>query len=411
MNQLLNSNTIGGIPVSEIAGEFGTPLYVYDQEIIKQKYKSLREAFTWPRTKLHYAAKASSNLHILATLRELGCGLDTVSVNEMKLGLLAGFKSEDILFTPSSTSINEITEAVNAGVHVVIDSLDLLEAFGQKFGDSVACSVRINPDILAGGHARIQVGHKESKFGIPVFQFQEIVNLVKKYNLNLHGLHCHVGSEIGGNEPFLKVLNLLLEKSAQFPGLRFIDIGSGFKVPYFRNEPEQDIAGLGQLLSERMAEHRESTGKTLALYAEPGKYLVADSGYFLASVVSLKPIHNQTIAGLNTGFNHLLRPMFYDAFHEIINISNPDGPLKEYTLVGNMCETDFFARNREIHEIRRGDVIAFCTAGAYGFSMSSNYNSHTRPAEVMVSNGKTKLIRRAETFDDLIATQKDLFPV
>jgi diaminopimelate decarboxylase len=407
--EIFNSGTIGGVHIDTLVENYGSPLYAYDAEIIRQRYTLLRQAFSGYPSKLHYAAKACTNLHIMQLLHDEGCGLDTVSINEAKTGLLAGYEASEILYTPSSVSMIEIEQAVNLGIHPVLDNLNLLEAFGEKYGNSYPCSIRLNPDILAGGHARIQVGHKESKFGIPAYQLNEIVTIVKRHDLNIRGLHCHVGSEIAGKDPFLRVLDLLLNALENFPSASFVDIGSGFKIPYYRNHPEEDILSLGKAVTDRMVAFSKETGKTPDLFLEPGKYLVADAGYFIATVRSLKPIQNQLIAGLNSGFNHLLRPMFYEAFHEIVNVSNPNGSLHEYTLVGNICETDFFARNRELNEIREGDHIVFLHAGAYGFSMSSNYNSHERPAEVLVEGGSHRLIRRRETFDDLMATQLSTF--
>lgn len=407
--EIYESGTIGGIPVKFLAETYGTPVYIYDACIIKQRHELLKNAFSEYPSKIHYAAKACTNIHILKLLREQGCALDTVSINEAKAGLMAGYQASDILYTPSSVSMIEISQAVELGIHPVLDNLNLLQAFGEKFGDSVECSVRLNPDILAGGHARIQVGHKESKFGIPSYQLDEILTTVKKYRIKIAGLHCHVGSEIAGKEPFLRVIEHLLNALASFPDARFVDIGSGFKVPYYRNHPEEDILSLGEAVCKRLKAYHQESGRMPHLYLEPGKYLVADSGYFICSVRSIKPIQNQIIAGLNSGFNHLLRPMFYDAFHEIINVSNPHGDLMEYTLVGNICETDFFARNRELTALREGDLVAFLQAGAYGFSMSSNYNLHERPAEVLCENGQHRLIRRRETFEDLMATQTATF--
>lgn len=409
MDEIYSSGSIGGIPVSVLAEQYGTPLYAYDAGKISGQYQKLERAFGGYPVRIHYAAKACTNLHILKLLKEKGSALDTVSINEAKIGLIAGFQPEEILFTPSSVSMVEVREALSLGIHMVIDNLDLLGKFGNEYGSSVSCSIRLNPDILAGGHERIQVGHKESKFGIPANEFDEIIRITGKYGIRVRGLHCHVGSEIAGKDPFRKVLELLLELLKHFPEANFVDIGSGFKVPYYREHAEEDIDNLGKEITGRMQQYAEETGHRPVLFLEPGKFLVASAGYFIAEVRSLKKVHNHVIAGLNSGFNHLLRPMFYDAFHEIINISNLHGPSSEYTIVGNICETDYFARNREISEISEGDLLVFMNAGAYGFSMSSNYNSHFRPPEVMVQNGTSQLIRRRETFEDLISTQMETF--
>lgn len=409
MERIINEGTIGGISAEQLANEYGTPLYVYDANEIRERYGKLKTAFSDYPARIHYAAKACTNLHIMKLLKSEGSALDTVSINEAKLGLLAGFTPEEILYTPSSVSMHEVKEALALGIHVVIDNLDLLKKFGQEFKGTIPCSVRLNPDILAGGHEKIQVGHKESKFGIPAYQLGEIVSIKNEYHINIRGLHCHVGSEISGAEPFMKILDLLLGALPDFPEANFVDIGSGFKVPYYRHQPEEDLFKLGQTITRRMTDYSKESGRKPMLFIEPGKYLVGAAGYFIAEVRSLKQIHEHSIVGLNSGFNHLLRPMFYDAFHEIVNVSNPRGLLKPYTVVGNICETDLFARNREISEIREGDLLVFLNAGAYGFSMSSNYNSHGRPAEVLVSNGKSTLIRRRETFEDIVATQIETF--
>ena len=395
-----------------ITKEYGNPVYVYDAEKIKSQFNRLSNAFkTVKNLKLNYAAKALSNLTILRLMNDLGSGLDTVSIQEVKLGLLAGFKPEEIIYTPNGVSLEEIEEAAALGVRINIDNLSVLEQFGSKHPDIPVC-IRINPHVMAGGNSNISVGHIDSKFGISIHQIPHLLRIVELTQMTINGIHMHTGSDILDIEVFLYASEILFETAKNFRELDFIDFGSGFKVPYKEGDIETNIEELGEKLSSRFNEFCKEYGKELTLAFEPGKFLVSEAGYFLAKVNVVKQTTSTVFASVDSGFNHLIRPMLYGANHQIFNISNPEGKERYYSVVGYICETDTFANNRRINEISEGDVLCFKNAGAYCFSMASNYNSRYRPAEVLWYEGKSVLIRERESFDDLIRNQidvKDLF--
>lgn len=389
----------------ETAQDFGTPVYIYEQEKIESQYKKLTDAFQQTPTRFFYACKALSNINILKIIQQLGAGLDTVSINEVQLGLKAGFAPQQILYTPNCVHFTEIEQAKNLGVHINIDNISILEQFGNTYGDSYPIMVRLNPHIMAGGNLKISTGHIDSKFGISIHQLRHIERIVKTTNLNVEGLHMHTGSEIKDVNVFLQGLDIMLDLATHFPNIKYLDLGSGFKVPYAPNEKATDVSLLGQKMYEALSEFNKETGKVLEIWFEPGKYLVSESGYFITKVNTVKQTPATVFAGVDTGFNHLIRPMFYDSYHHIENISNPEGVERIYTVVGNLCETDTFCWDRVLNEIREGDYLLFKNAGAYGFEMASSFNSRTRPAEVLFTNGQSHLIRRRETLDDLLANQ------
>jgi len=388
-----------------IAQEFGSPVYVYDAHKIESQYKRLTSAFSNVKNlKINYAAKALSNISILKFLKNLGSGLDTVSIQEVQLGLVAGFKAQNIIFTPNGVSLEEIEEVAKLGVQINIDNLSILEQFGSKHPDIPVC-IRINPHVMAGGNTNISVGHIDSKFGISIHQIPHILRIVENTKMHINGIHMHTGSDILDIDVFLYASEILFETAKNFKNLEFIDFGSGFKVPYKKGDIETNIEELGKKLTTRFNEFCKSYGKELTLAFEPGKFLVSEAGFFLAKVNVVKQTTSTVFAQVDSGFNHLIRPMLYGSQHEIINISNPDGRERFYSVVGYICETDTFANNRRINEINEGDVLAFKNAGAYCFTMASNYNSRFRPAEVLWYNDKAHLIRKHESFDDLLANQ------
>ena len=392
----------------KIADSYGAPVYVYDAHKIISQFQRLTNAFgSVPRLKLNYAAKALSNLAILKLMNSLGSGLDTVSIQEVKLGLLAGFKPEDIIFTPNGVSLEEIEEAAALGVQINIDNLSILEQFGSKHPDIPVC-IRINPHVMAGGNTNISVGHIDSKFGISIHQIPHLLRIVELTKMHINGIHMHTGSDILDIDVFLYASEILFETASHFKELEFIDFGSGFKVPYKQGDIETNIEELGNKLGSRFNEFCKEYGRELILAFEPGKFLVSEAGMFLAKVNVVKQTTSTVFAGIDSGFNHLIRPMLYGANHQISNISNPQGRERYYSVVGYICETDTFGNNRRINEISEGDILCFSNAGAYCFTMASNYNSRYRPAEVLWYNGKAVLIRKRENFDDLIANQEDV---
>ena len=389
----------------QLAEQFGNPLYVYDAEKIQSQYNRLSKAFSKVnKLRINYAMKALSNVAILQLLKEMGSGLDTVSIQEVMLGLHAGYEPEKIFYTPNGVSLEEIEEVNAMGVQINIDNLSILEQFGTKYPDVPVC-IRINPHVMAGGNANISVGHIDSKFGISVHQLPHLVRIVENTKMNIVGIHMHTGSDILDIEVFLYAAEILFDAAKNFKNLEFLDFGSGFKVPYKKDDIETDIEELGKKLSKRFNAFCVEYGKELTLIFEPGKFLVSEAGFFLAKVNVVKQTTSTVFAGIDSGFNHLIRPMFYGSQHHIENISHPKGKERFYSVVGYICETDTFANNRRISEIKEGDILCFRNAGAYCFSMASNYNSRYKPAEVLWMNGEGHLIRAHETFEDLLKNQ------
>ena len=389
----------------QIAIDFGTPVYVYDTAKITRQYNKLTSAFTTCNAKIFYACKALTNINILKHLLSMGACLDCVSINEVKLGLLAGFDKKNILFTPNCVDFNEMVEAKELGVNINIDNISILEQFGNAFSDSYPVCIRLNPHIMAGGNFKISTGHIDSKFGISIHQIRHIERIVKTTRLNIEGIHMHTGSEIKDINVFLMGLEVMFNMTVHFPNLKYIDLGSGFKVSYQQGDKETDINLLGEKVTEAFAKFEEETGKKLEVWFEPGKYLVSQAGYFIVKANVIKQTPATVFVGVNSGFNHLIRPMMYDAYHCIENISNPEGVQRIYTVVGNICETDTFAWDRTLNEVREGDLLVFYNAGAYGFEMASNFNSRLKPAEVMIKDNKAVLIRKRDTQDDLLRNQ------
>lgn len=391
-----------------VAHTFGSPVYVYDANKISAQYERLTKAFAAvPSLRINYAMKALSNVSVLKLMRKLGAGLDTVSIQEVKLGLHAGFAPEQIIFTPNGVSMEEIEEAASLGVQLNIDNLSILEQFGSKHPQVPVC-IRINPHVMAGGNSNISVGHIDSKFGISIHQIPHILRIVENTKMHINGIHMHTGSDILDIEVFLYAAEILFDTAKHFKELQFIDFGSGFKVPYKEGDIQTDIEELGEKLSQRFLEFCKGYGRDLTLAFEPGKFLVSEAGFFLVKVNVVKQTTSTVFAGIDSGFNHLIRPMFYGATHFIENLSNPEGKKRFYTVVGYICETDTFASNRQIAEISEGDILCFRNAGAYCYTMASNYNSRPRPAEVLWIDGQAKLIRKAETLEDLLHNQVEI---
>jgi diaminopimelate decarboxylase len=400
-----NHYYIGGIKVLDLCNEFDSPLYLYNADTIGKQYKKLTEAFSEVNVKIKYACKALTNINILKYLRKQGAGLDTVSIQEVNLGLLAGFKASEILYTPNCVSFEEIQMAVDLGVVINLDNISILEHFGHTYGNTVPCCIRLNPHIMAGGNQNISVGHIDSKFGISIYQVPHVKRVVETYNIKVTGLHMHTGSDILDAEVFLRGAELLYDAAASFPDLEFMDFGSGFKVGYREGDITVDIKSIGKKIAKSFKLFCKNYGRDLELWFEPGKFLVSESGYFLVKTNVVKQTTSTVFAGVDSGQNHLIRPMFYDAYHNIINVSNTKGSKRIYSIVGYICETDTLGYDRQLHEVREPHILAIANAGAYGFSMSSNYNSRYRPAEVMIMDGKAHLIRKRESFDDLVRNQ------
>ena len=394
--------------LNKAASTYGTPLYVYHGEKIEAQYQNLLTHFSTKSTRFFYACKALTNIHILNLVKNAGCNIDCSSINEVKLAMHVGFDVENILYTSNSIAFEEIKEAVSLGVHVNIDSLSNVEKFGAAFGGRYPVGIRIRPDIMAGGNLKISTGHDKSKFGIPLTEKDALKNIQTKYGIKISALHIHTGSEIKDVAVFLQSAKVFEALLPDFPTVNILDFGGGFKVPYMPGEKGTDIAMLGAEVNKIMEKLSATMGRNLTAWFEPGKYLVSESGYFITQVNVLKKSGEIEFAGINSGLNHLIRPMFYDAYHHIVNISAPNKEEKKYAVVGNICETDTFAWDRPIASIEEGDYLVFFNAGAYGYEMSSNYNARYKPAQVLFKNGKASLISRADTFEDLLSLQVPL---
>ena len=396
------------LQLAEIARSFGTPVYIYNADRIAIQYKKLQTAFKDCNARFFYACKALTNINILKYVQHLGASLDCVSINEVLLGLKAGFEPKNILFTPNCVDFDEYITAKELGVNINIDNISILEQFGNRFGNTYPVCIRLNPHIMAGGNFKISTGHVDSKFGISIHQIRHIERVVRSTKIQVNGIHMHTGSEIKDIGVFLEGLEVMFSLAKHFPELEFIDLGSGFKVPYQPGDSEIDLNALGAKVAEAFAQYETESGSKLQVWFEPGKYLVSQSGYLLVKANVIKQTPATVFVGVNSGFNHLIRPMFYESYHHIINITNPDGPERIYTVVGNICETDTFAWDRKLNEVREGDLLVFLNAGAYGFEMSSNFNSRLKPAEVMVLEGKPHLIRKRDEFQDLLRGQVEV---
>jgi diaminopimelate decarboxylase len=403
-----NSYSVQGISPQSLIKQFGSPLYVYDADKIIHQLKTLKTAFSASDVKIKYAAKALTNLSILKLLRKFGSDVDVVSIQEARLALKAGFEPGQIMFTPSGVDFNEMIQAVELGLTVNIDNLSTLKKFGEKYHDTYPASIRLNPHIMAGGNIKISTGHSNSKFGISVYQLPDIQEVVKTFKIKINGLHIHTGSDITESDVFLKMADILFGVARDFPHLRFIDFGSGFKVAYKEGDNVTNIYDLGLKLTKAFNEFCQNYGRKLEMHFEPGKFIVSEAGLLLVTVNVVKATPTATFVGVDSGLNHLIRPMMYDAYHDIVNTSNAKGESKLYTIVGYICETDTLGADRKLSEVREGDILAIKNAGAYGFSMASNYNSRLRPAEVLILNGEAKLIREREVFEDLIRHQPDI---
>lgn len=392
----------------KIAKKFGTPVYVYDEKKIREQARLLYSSIPYQPKCLFYAMKANSNPSILNILKttKIG-GIDAVSPEEFKKALEVGFRPEQIVFTGNNITDEEMDSAVNKKVRLNIDSLSRLEKLGKKYGGSEIW-VRINSSIGAGHHSHCITGGPESKFGIWHTEAETIKRMAKKYGLKIVGLHQHIGSQILKVKVFLRAMEALLEVAKNFPDLEGLDFGGGLGVPYKPGEKPLDVKRLGKKISKRFGNFCQSYDRELIMILEPGRYLVAEAGDLLTRVNTIKNNPDGRIfVGVDTGFNHLIRPAMYGSYHEIINISNPHGynphgKKEKVDIVGNLCESgDKFATQREINHVIEGDLLVIKNAGAYGYSMASNYNSRAKPAEVLVGfDEKFRLIRKRENSEN-----------
>ena len=409
MNLINNEYTIGGVLVSDIAAKFETPVYIYDALIIKSQVEIFKKAFEGVDMQIKYAMKANSNISILKLMKKLGTGIDSVSIPEIQMALKAGFKANEIVFTPNVVDFEEIRQAIKIGTAINIENLSNLEKLGKEFGESVPCFIRLNPNVVAEAESeKVEAWHKQSKFGISLNQFDKLHEIIKKYRIRVNGIHLHSSHVIMSKEVFLKGAKIIFDLAKEFPHLEYFDFGGGISVVQSDDDQVFNINDLGQLFKKVFSEFCKEYGRELQLWFEPGRFLVSTAGYLLTTVEIIKTNGQTNFVGINSGFSHLIRPMFYNAWHNIVNISNPEGEEKEYTVVGNLCEIDNFAKNKVLNNVREKDLLIIENAGAYGFSMSSHYNSRPKPAEVLIINGKAKLIRKRDGFEDFMRNQVEI---
>lgn len=370
---------------------FGTPLYVYDLSIIESQYKKLQNAFkSLDNYKVHFASKSLSNISILKFIKNLGLGLDAVSLEEIKTGIKCGFKKHEILYTPNGVNFSEILEAKSLGVKINLDSIESIKEFSNQCPNQ-SISIRINPGIYAGGNDNISVGHSNSKFGIPEEFIKDLIIMDQEDKIKVTGLHIHTGSDIIKNNQFDEGVKKIFSIATKFKRIESIDLGGGIKIPYFTGDTETNLKDYASIIEKEYKKFKNKTGKELKLIFEPGKFLVSDSGYFITKVNYIKKANNNCFAQVNSGFNHFIRPTLYKSYHEVINLSNPNDQKEEYTIVGYICEKDTFAEKRKVSRISKDDILCFKNAGAYGYNMSSNYNSRLKPAEVCIHNNELSI--------------------
>lgn len=386
----------------KLAKEYGTPLYVYDGECIRNQYRTLQKAIPYKKLRILYAMKANYNLHILQILKQEGAGIDAVSVGDILMAKKAGFEIKDILFTANKITDTEMYEAQELGVLFNIGSLSRLEKYGAAYPGSDVC-IRLNPDVVAGAHEFIKTGGESTKFGILLQDIDEVVRICSIHKLRVVGIHEHTGSGIPETVKMMQGIQNILEvvTKDRFPHLEFMDFGGGFKVAYKPTEDQLNYAKFGDTVTKLFTSFCESYGKDLEMYFEPGKYLVAESGSLIVEVTTLKQNRSKRIAGVNSGFAQLIRPMFYQAYHHITNLSN-DNSKEVYDIVGNICESgDCFAVDRPIHKISEGDLLRIHTAGAYCYSMGSRYNLRAMPTELVIDNNQC-FVKKRKTNIELI---------
>lgn len=411
--------TIGRVDAAALAEKFGTPLYVYDENRIRERYREFYKSFSflYPNVEIKYACKANASLAVLCVLRQEGAGADVVSGGELYTALKAGLKPEQVIFTGNSKSDEELEQAIEAGVIVNLDALHELERLKEiceRKKKSTKISFRINPAVAPKTHAHLTTGAKASKFGIPVEDtVKAYTAALESKHLKISGIHMHIGSQITSTEPYEIAVSKLMDAVGRLKKagieLEFVDIGGGVGIRYEEEKRYITPRGLANtvvpILKAKVKEHGLKEPK---LFLEPGRYVVGDAAIMLARVGTIKQMMYKKFVGVDAGFNVLLRPMLYKAYHKAV-VANKFNlkPVERVDIVGNICESgDILASDRALPKVECGDIIAFLDVGAYGMAMASQYNSRPRCAEVLVSNGKYELIRERESFEDLLAKQR-----
>lgn len=401
-------NFFGNTSPVKLAEEFETPLYVYNENILRKRCNDLKNLVSYKNFVVNYSPKANGSLELLKIIRDEGLRVDAMSPGEIFVNLMAGYKPQEILYISNNVGEDEFLYAINAGVKVSVDSISQLKKYG-RLNPGGEVTFRLNPGIGAGHHEKVKTAGDKTKFGIEIKYVPEVKKLLKEFNLKLIGINQHIGSLFLDGEAYLKSTENILKVAKEFEDLEFIDLGGGFGIPYkkYENEARLNLEEMGKKLSETIQNWVNEYGKEIEFKIEPGRYIVAESSILLGRVHSIKHNYNLKYVGTDIGFNVLIRPAMYNSHHDI-EIYRSDSIISEkeeaVRIVGNICETgDIVAKDRRLPEIFENDVLGILDSGAYAFSMSSNYNSRLRPAEVLVEkNGNYRLIRRRDSLEDLV---------
>lgn len=387
----------------DLVARFGSPLYVYDLDLVRARARALKQAITYQPFQPLYAIKANPCPAVAKAIAAEGFGIDAVSPGEVAMALRIGVRPDLVLYTENNMDDGEQAEAIAQGVCITCGSLDRLERLGRA--GATTCAVRFNPDIGAGAHEKICTAGPLTKFGVHHSEVDQVLRIERETGIKVVGCHMHIGSGILDADVYVRAMAVIRSVAERLPNLRFIDFGGGIGIPYKADQEPMDLARLGREASRLMTEICAAVGRPLELRLEPGRFLVAESGTLYATVTSVKtnPDSQRTFVGCDTGFNHLIRPAMYEAYHRIENVSNPHGVPAKVDVVGNICESgDIFARDRVLPQARVGDIIAIRDAGAYGFAMASTYNLRPLPAEVVIEGGKSRLARQRQRLSDLL---------
>jgi|SRR6185369_4561919 len=403
-----NKLFIGGISAEDLVARYGSPIYIYDAALIKERLFDLVKNITYPRTTFHYACKQNTNIEIMKLLRKEGAFVEVMSQSEVMAAYEAGFTPKEMIYTCSYISKEELQFVIKQNIMINLDSLTQVRRFGE-LNPGGKISFRINQGIGAGGHKHVITGGPDSKFGIDISQLDEVKKLAQHYRLKIVGIHQHIGSNILDEKIFMKAIKALLQTAKGFNDLDFVNFGGGFGIPYKSNQKPLDMVSLGALITKEVEKFVKGYGKFIEIKFEPGRFLVGEAGVFLGTVTDVKKTPYKTFVGIDAGMNQLIRPALYDSYHQIVNASNVVDDEEIVSVVGNICESaDFFARDRKLPKFVEGDIVAILGAGASGYAMSSLYNGRPQPAEILVEKNKSQLIREQRNFDFQVATKKKL---
>ncbi|MBQ9406305.1 MAG: diaminopimelate decarboxylase [Desulfovibrio sp.] len=394
-----------------LADAWGTPLYVYNENLLRQRCRELKGLSSHPGFNVNYSIKANANPALLRIIREEGLVVDAMSPGELYMDELAGFTPQEIVYISNNNSEEELHTALTRSRLVSVDSLAQLDLLG-RLNPGGKVMVRFNPGIGAGHHAKVITAGKATKFGISADSLHDVFALLDRYNLTLAGVNQHIGSLFMEAESYLAAADFLLHLVESIPSqwrqeIEIIDFGGGFGIPYhkYEQQPRLDMPDLGARFHARITQWSKQQGYVGHFFIEPGRYVVAECGILLGRVHAVKNNGDKRYVGTDLGFNVLVRPVMYDAFHDVEIYGASDAlraPIRQ-NIVGNICESgDILVGERMLPEITTGDVLGILDAGAYGFSMSSNYNQRLRPAEILIDlDGQPQCIRRRETLEDL----------